>query len=376
MARRVALLYWGTKGSGSGVTLLLASHLMARDPDLGVLVSVRRDNPDLPGFRASGAEVIAVNLGRIRSVALAPVRSLRAYLTHFGDFRRLRPDPVVVTMNSPLCVPFVLALRAIGTHVVFMANDAEPHPGDYHRTVQRLANWLLMRCAGTVVALSSGVEKRLRDERRCPGRRLLTIPLETVYPARTSPHPAMPAEPPVALLFLGRLLAYKGLPLLRDALAPLRNRTDWRLTVAGEGPLSGWVSDAFGDWPQVTLELGWLSDERVDALIDSHHLMVCPYQEASQSGVVALSLARGLPVAVTPEGALPEQVEPLDPRLVASASTPEAFRAVVEDLLDEPMRLDRLSKGARDLVARRNQERGWLDLLAEADGAEPDGPAD
>ncbi len=189
------------------------------------------------------------------------------------------------------------------------------------------------------------------------------IAIEALEPVREGSHPSMPPSRPLALLFLGRLLAYKGLPFLREVLEPMRGRSDWHLTIAGEGPLAGWVLNAFADWPQVTLELGWVDEARFDALIDAHHLLLCPYTEASQSGVAARSLARGLPTIATPEGALPEQIRRLDPGLVADATTPEAFRRALTRILDDPNRIGRLSTKSLALTRSLRERAGWIDIV-------------
>jgi glycosyltransferase involved in cell wall biosynthesis len=170
----------------------------------------------------------------------------------------------------------------------------------------------------------------------------------------------------VRLLFYGRLIPYKGLDLLAHALIPLRGRTGWSLTIAGTGPLEPEIRKVFATWPQVNLELGWISDDRTAELFSSHHLLLCPYVEASQSGVVAQALTWALPSLVMPAGALPNQIGGEMAGAVAEAMTADAFRRALEGVLDRPESLKEFSRGAAKLIAKRQAVSEWTRLIEDA----------
>jgi glycosyltransferase involved in cell wall biosynthesis len=52
----------------------------------------------------------------------------------------------------------------------------------------------------------------------------------------------------------------------------------------------------------------WLSDEELFQVIFASDVVVFPYLEASQSGLIPICRALKIPVVVTPVGGLPEQV--------------------------------------------------------------------
>jgi glycosyltransferase involved in cell wall biosynthesis len=251
---------------------------------------------------------------------------------------------------------------------VYVAHDAWPHPGDYWRQWQIGSQQRLIAAVDDVVALSASVADELR--RRFPllqhrGRpRLHLIPLGSVF------GPASPAAQytggPVRFLFLGRLLAYKGLALLFEAVQQLEPRLDWQLTIAGEGPLEGFVAETFGKHPRCNVETGWLSRSRIEALLRNHDVLVCPYLEGSQSGVIPESLALGMPVIATPVGALPGQIGFGRYGWLAEAVTAEALAAQMKGVTEHPEKLEAVSSAILDHSSDDIGVQRWLDLLSGA----------
>jgi glycosyltransferase involved in cell wall biosynthesis len=113
---------------------------------------------------------------------------------------------------------------------------------------------------------------------------------------------------PLRLLFLGRIMPYKGLSLFVDMVECLR-RDGFAVEagVAGEGALG---SEA-GRLAALRAEVinRWLSEDEIGALLSRYHAVVLSHTEASQSGVAAAAFGSGLPVIATPVGGLIEQVD-------------------------------------------------------------------
>jgi glycosyltransferase involved in cell wall biosynthesis len=138
------------------------------------------------------------------------------------------------------------------------------------------------------------------------------------------------------VLFFGRLEAYKGIGVLVEAMEEVwRVYPSVRLTVAGRGPAATEVPD--GD-PRIRRIAGYVSDEDRDRLFAEATLLVAPYLEASQSGVVSLAVGRGIPTVVSDAGALPDLA--VDPSLVVPVGDARALANAVMTTLEhgEPLR--------------------------------------
>lgn len=354
--------------------MFLAEHFRNTDRTTEVYLSLARQNKDIEAFRETGLPIVTLDRPSLSNLWRRAWLLPQQLRDHGETLASFKPHAVIITMNSPFAWPFIILLQRRGLKVIYVAHDAEPHPGDYARTWQRASQDLLIRKADRVVALSGSVADRIAGRIPIAARKISVIPLETIFPTKRAQLPDLPtASQPVRLLFFGRLLPYKGLDLMAQALAPLRTNPNWTLTIAGSGPLEADVRGTFGDWPQVDLELGWISGKRADELYASHHLLLCPYNEASQSGSISHAISWAVPSLVTPTGALPEQIGFGTAGVVADSMDADGFRRGLQQILEDPGSLINLSRGAARLLAERRANLSWFKLIQATAEAEADG---
>jgi glycosyltransferase involved in cell wall biosynthesis len=237
-------------------------------------------------------------------------------------------------MPALLDVAMVQALEQRKVPFVAIVHDADLHPGD-GLWPQMMLQDRMARSAHGLVALSDHVARALR-RRYGPDK-----PLEVMYHApftfdRPSVGPArFPRQREGRLLFFGRLLPYKGLDLLAEAMVLLQDRMRIELAIHGAGAIERRVRARLARIRHLTLEEGWIAEERIPDLILAADAVVAPYREASQSGVVPIAYAYGRPVVATPVGGLAEQVVHGETGLVAASVTPGALAAAIERLFTD-----------------------------------------
>jgi len=115
------------------------------------------------------------------------------------------------------------------------------------------------------------------------------------------------AGDPLRVLFFGRILKYKGLPLLMDAVERLRaDGLAVQLGVAGAGNIGA----ERGRLAALRAEVinRWIADHEVGPLFARYDAVALSHIEASQSGVAATAYGHRLPVVAVPVGGLVEQV--------------------------------------------------------------------
>ena len=329
---RILLWYWGRRGGGAQFSLNLARGL-SHQRGVALALSLSREGDLARDFCQLDVPLDAVPTYRDRAGFLAGFARLPLLRRRLARQAVAFRADVVLSGMTHLWTPLLAGgLARAGIPYVPVVHDALPHPGD----PGLFWNWRLereLRAARAAVALSDAVAAEIA--RRRPGLPLLRLPLGAHFPGRApeSPLPHRPGE----FLFFGRLRAYKGLDLLRDAFSRLHARhPQARLRVVGEGDAEA-VAPGLSALPGVTVEPRWVSEAEMPGLIGAAHAVVLPYREASQSGVLPLALASGVPVVATPVGGLAGQVPP-GAGVLAEGASPEALAAAMAVLLDPAVR--------------------------------------
>ena len=327
----MALVYWGRQGGGAALLTRIA-RAMTHDAriDLSVSYSLQSEieADELEGICTFPIQTFA---GAASFIA----RSLTASGTVnrlIGRMREAGIDTIVTIMPHVWGGLLVGAAHRAGIRTVLIVHDADPHPGERRPILDFFARREI-RKSDFVVTLSDHVAERLLARRDLEQARLIRLYHPILHYAPRQQRPAR--EGPFRLLFFGRILPYKGLPLLLQAFHGLRtDGVDCSLVVAGRGRID--ATPALLEQQDLTIESGWIAPARVGDLLARADAMVLPYLEASQSGVVAAAYGSGLPVVATAVGGLAEQVMPGKTGVLAEAPTPEALAAAIRKLVETP----------------------------------------
>ena len=338
---RLLVWQWGRRGAGpryatelaaglaqvSGVETMLSLSRQAEimnGPDMigPDMIETGAPRCDLPVDTYHGMTDLLLRLPRLPFQVGALARHVAA----------LQPDAAICAMPAPLDLLMAASLRRARVPYAVVVHDADLHPGDIHAWQMVLQRRLVAR-ADAVVALSRHVGDRLQAQGLALGKKLIL-----------SEHPPMtfgpPPPPPRAhggklrLLCFGRLLPYKGLDLLAEAMLTLGPRDDLELRVVGQGPQSP-VLDQLRALPGVTVENRWVPEGEVASILAWSDALVLPYREASQSGVAAAALAARRFVVATKVGGITEQLagEPLARLVIPDAP---ALATALAALASEP----------------------------------------
>lgn len=351
MERRLMFLYWGRKGSLGLFTrqLMQAAEAM---PDFCATLSISRQNADFEAFAPFGEHLLPVDtqshrLGLLTGIARMPAlrRSIAA---------RARNDGIEAAVTLMPHIWSGLAAPVFRRHDIPYAtivHDFTAHPGDVRTRLAMPLMSLDVKRADHVITLSRAVADRLVEAGTVPRSRIHAL-FHPDLDYGVAAAPRLPqAGQPLKLLFLGRIMAYKGLPLLVDALRRLQSDgVPVHLGVHGEGPIG--KERAPLDELGAEVANHWHSDEEIAGLLSRYDAVVLSHTEASQSGVAAAALGAGLPVICTPVGGLPEQVEDGVTGIVAREATSAGLAEAIRRLALSPSLYCSLHA---QIVARRPQ---------------------
>jgi glycosyltransferase involved in cell wall biosynthesis len=176
------------------------------------------------------------------------------------------------------------------------------------------------------------------------------------------PHRRDPASP-LRLLFFGRILPYKGLPIFVSAVEKIcASGIPIEIGVFGEGHLGreGRRLEALG----ATIVNQWIAESEIDGIFARYDALVLSHIEASQSGVASVALGSGVPVVTTPVGGLTEQVIHEVNGLVADSVTADALAAQIFRLATQAGLYDKLSNMISQGLSQQSM-RAFLERLLD-----------
>lgn len=236
-------------------------------------------------------------------------------------------------------------LLAVVRPRVFTMHPRLPVPGSRRG---RALRGLLGRMDAVVVHTEHG-RRRLAGEFGVAPERLEVIPHGALEHLARLPveKPLAPeldgAEGPIALAF-GLIRPYKGTEVLLDAFARIEGAELWivgRPMMAMER-LHELARRAPG---RVRFLERFVEDAEIPALMRRADLVVLPYLEVEQSGVLYTALAFGRPLVLSDVGGFPEVARHGAARLVPSGD-PDALAGVLSELLSDAAERERLAQAA------------------------------
>ena len=295
---KVLVWQWGRRGAGPRFAACLADALRGR-PGIEVTLSLCRDAEILTGPNPPGCEMPVSTYTGMASFLLRLITAPFALPFLLLRLTRIRPDLAICAMPGPLDPLMGVAVRILRTRLIVVVHEADAHPGDGFPG-QMILQRLLCRMAHGLAVLCDHVGTRILQQ--FPTRAVIRFEHPPfAFDLPTSNRDGGPRH----LLCFGRLLPYKGLDLLAQALTLLP--ATFELRVVGSGPETP-ALEALRASPGVTVENRWVPETDIGALLGWSDALILPYREASQSGVAAAALAAGRPVIATQVGGLGEQL--------------------------------------------------------------------
>jgi glycosyltransferase involved in cell wall biosynthesis len=292
----------------------------------------------------------AVQLEPFRKPRLRrPASHIRMSASIIGALRRFQPD-VVHLQDGHLWFNLMLPLLREWPLVVTM-HDVVAHPGDRAsmKTPQSILRIGYRQAAQVVVHAESLREPAASYHGIDPGR-ICVIPHIAIGSTRQGRWEQGDRR---TVLFFGRIWPYKGLEHLIRAQPFISERVpDARFVIAGKGEDLARYQAMMPAGAPFTVIDEFVSVDRRAQLFAGAAVVVLPYVEASQSGVVPLASAFEKPVVATAVGGLPESVEHGSTGLIVAPSDHLALADAVVRLLREPAFARRLGVAAREKLER------------------------
>jgi len=180
------------------------------------------------------------------------------------------------------------------------------------------------------------------------------IPENAIDPDRFTVTPTRRATPPIRVVFVGRLVPYKGPDMLLDAAAPLLQAGKVTLSILGDGPLMPDLQRRVADQHLPGVELpGWIPHEQLQHRLAEADVFAFPSIREFGGAVVLEAMVMGcIPVVVDygGPGELVTDDTGIKIPLASREQIVEHMRAALTDLADHPDRIEARRPAARQRV--------------------------
>lgn len=248
--------------------------------------------------------------------------------TSYALLRRIRRfDPDVIHLQQGhLWFNFTLPLLR-SYPLVLTIHDPRHHLGDTDG--QKVPQWVMdfgFRRAAQLIVHGKPLGQVVVEQLGIPGDAVHVIPHIVLGDDMAQSHVR---EEGNLILFFGRIWGYKGLEYLIRAEPLITARLpEARIVIAGQGEDFSRYRRLMAHPENFLVYNEYISDDDRAELFRKASVVVLPYVDASQSGVIPVAYTYSKPVVATTVGALPEMVEdgrtgylvpPRDERALADA---------------------------------------------------------
>lgn len=232
------------------------------------------------------------------------------------------------------------------TRIVITMHDPLPHSSE-DTWLNRLHRDVCFRLLNDFILLNETQKEDFIKTYHMGAKRVVLSHLS----AYTNLQNIKPQKPDVSnyVLFFGGISSHKGIEYLCEAMDKVcKKHPDVKLVVAGKGKIYFDLNQyAIYSNGHLVLLNRYLDDTELVGLIRSSLFVVCPYVDATQSGVIMSAFALNKPVIATNVGALPSMVKNglygtiVPPRDVTSLAT------AINTLIEDPQKIEAMTENIK-----------------------------
>lgn len=352
---RIILIYLGRKGGGATYSLEVAKALHRR---CEVVAVISQQAQNLQHWRDTGIKLVEIPTYENAIGFISSTLDVSRHLWLRRQIEAFSPDVLYYPMIH-LWTPIINKLLPKLPKVVTV-HDPVLHRGERNLLVEALQR-ISMRQATRLILLSRIFVEVLKRQ-GIPETKIDVIPHgEFSYYARGKWAVSPTVNDGRTLLFFGRISPYKGLQVLLEAFPIIQKQIPQvRLLIVGSGNVEPY-QEQLSRLKGVIIVNRWISDNEVGDFFSRASVVVAPYVDGTQSGVIPIAYSFGLPVVATNVGGLSEQVVDGVTGFLVPPGDAEALARACIDLLAHPgRRIEMGQAGYRKAMTEWN----W-DLVAE-----------
>lgn len=316
------IVFLGSRGGGEQLLLQTINDFAKNNLDFKIITSEEIHAKHL--FKNCLAIYVPRKIGDLLNV-LKLIKSF-FLIIHFFIARIRRDEKWVMLQIMPSPTDIVLDVLAKLTKVCIIRciHDIKPHPGEKWPTL--FAIKIRANFADCVITFSDFIKTGVHE---FTNTRVLKSDLpRLIYSTKDNSvmnyFKSNQGVPKLAVI--GRAIEYKGYRYLAESLELVN--VDFEFAAFGKG-----------NYPHKLMNLGsiqnrWLEDNEIEDIISKADILLFPYIEASQSGLIPLVMAQNKFIIASDVGGLAEQLKKYQNRITVPPEDVEALSRAITLAID------------------------------------------
>jgi glycosyltransferase involved in cell wall biosynthesis len=244
-------------------------------------------------------------------------------------------------------IPFTFFIFLLKSKLIINVHDPIQHSGE--KNVKNMVAKKLFHSKGYKFVTFSNYSKSKFLEKNNANANCINLKLKPFD--YYSNYLKINENKPIYIAFIGRVSEYKGIDIFLDSIAILNTKYPTAKYIIAGSPYNNSIGDKLMTkykFNNVKFVLNHLSNFEICEIIQKSILIVCPYRDATQSGVVMTSLALHTPVIVSNQGGLPEYIQHNITGMIANADA-ESFAIAIETFIIDSSKNKQLSLNIKNM---------------------------
>lgn len=305
---KISIVFLGSTGAGPVYSFEFAKALLKHaDCEIQLIISKEVENIDNWKNEFDGQNVDFNIIETYKHTSLAVGLSFfQFWKTNklVKLIKKYHPDFVFFPFGltwSPIVFPQISKF----TNIVTTLHDPHPHDVTHNlliRILNRFSSKAQKKVDGIVILNKTDYDY----VKKTYNKDIAVIPHASFdYYAKTTDNESKKITKTIG--FIGRIEPYKGLDLLVESFV-LNPDSSLKMLIAGSGKIDDDTKLKIDGDKRIILYNRYIEENEFPSLFKKIDFLVLPYKRASQSGVIPMSFAFGVPVIATNVGALSEQI--------------------------------------------------------------------
>lgn len=354
-------------GGGGGIELYtsqVANSLSKTNNDVALLIGRYVFNENY--YKNSEVKIIQINSQKNYIKMFIKLVNPLTYYKLLDIVNREKPDVIHLALEDLISgILFcLLKLKLNGPKLVLTEHDPIFHSGEQVlvRIHVSISKFLLRRTVDKIIVHGSNL-KEILIQKGVPEQKIEIIPHgEFSYYTKWL---SEKQESRNTILFFGRIQDYKGLDSLIEAVPLITPYIpDLKVIIAGEGNFEKYKSMIL-DEKHFEIHNRYILDEEVADFFQRANVIVLPYKDGTQSGIIPIAYSFKKPVIVTDVGSIGEVVENGVTGFIIPPKDVESLaKAVVQILQNDENRI----KMGKCAYSKIQKELSWVDAAKRTVG--------